>query len=220
MKVLIKTSFFVWLCLACSVVAGAAQTRYISEEFEVPMRSGQSLEHRIVALIPSGRTVELVQHGTEWSQVRMSNGREGWILTRYLTDVMPSAMQLARLESRHAEVASRNKELQEKTAELASENKRLGDLLKQAQSDLAKIEAAHEALKLESAEYLQLKTDYENSRQELEATRVQADQFESALNQIANSQLYQGLLYGGGLVIFGFVAGFILKKPKRRGPLM
>ncbi len=221
MKVLMKTCLIVWLSLACTVVAaGAAQTRYISEEFEVPMRSGQSLEHRIVALIPSGRTVELLEQGTEWSQVRMANGREGWVLSRYVTDVMPSAMQLARLESRHAEVASLNKELQEKSAELASENKRLGDLLKQTQSDLARLEDAHEALKLESAEFLQLKTDYEKSLEELKATRAQADQFESALNQIANNQLYQGLLYGGGLVIFGFVAGFILKKPKRRGPLM
>jgi hypothetical protein len=30
----------------------------------------------------------------------------------------------------------------------------------------------------------------------------------------------EGLLYGGGLVIFGFIAGWIIKRPKQRSGLL
>lgn len=220
MNALIKTGAMVWLCLAFGWGVGMAATRYISEEFEVPMRSGQSGEHRIISLIPSGRTVELVAQGQEWSQVRLPNGREGWVLTRYLTDKVPSAMQLERLERTHAEVARQHGELREKTAELEAENRRLSDALNQTRENMSRIETNHETLKRESAEFLNLKEEYERSRQALSEARAQADRFESELNQMANSQLYQGMLFGGGLVIIGFIAGFILKKPKRRSPLM
>jgi very-short-patch-repair endonuclease len=66
-----------------------------------------------------------------------------------------------------------------------------------------------------------LKEEYERSSKRRSAeARARPTNFESALNQMTNNQLYQGMLYGGGLVIVGFIAGFILKKPKRRSPLM
>ncbi|MBR9980288.1 MAG: TIGR04211 family SH3 domain-containing protein [Desulfatitalea sp.] len=220
MKRLLQTALLAGLCLVYSLGTGMAATRYISEEFEVPMRSGQSTEHRIISLVPTGRNVELVTPGDEWSMVRLSNGREGWVLTRYLTDKMPSAMQLERLERRHAEVMSQNSALQERASELTAENRGLTETLAQTQQQLETIETAHEALKQESAEFLSLKSEFEQIQNALAEARTRSDEFESALNQVTNSQLYQGLLYGGGLVIVGFIAGFILKKPKRRSPLM
>lgn len=220
MNALIKTTATVWLCLALGWGVGMAQTRYISEEFEVPMRSGQSGEHRIIALIPSGRTVELVTAGEEWSMVRLPTGREGWVMTRYLTDKMPSAMQLERLERRHAEIAQQHQALQTNASELTAENRRLSSELNQTREQLRQVQAAYDALKSESAEFLHLKEADEKNQQALSEALARSDQLESALDQMANSQLYQGLLYGGALVIIGFIAGFVLKKPKRRSPLM
>lgn len=220
MKRLSLTALIFGLCLVCGLGSATAATRYISESFEVPMRSGQSTEHRIIALIPTGRAVELITAGDEWSQVRLPGGREGWVLSRYLTDQLPSAMQLERLERRHADMVAQHSTLQERADGLTAENRQLNDTLEQTRERLENIEAAHEALKADSAEFLELKAEHEQTQKALAEARARADEFESALNQVTNNQLYQGLLYGGGLVIVGFIAGFILKKPKRRSPLM
>jgi len=220
MKALIKAIAAAWLCLALGWGVGMAQTRYISEEFEVPMRSGQSGEHRIIALIPSGRAVELVSPGDEWSMVRLPGGREGWVLTRYLSDKMPSAMQLERLERRHAEIVQQHQALQTNASKLAAENSRLSNDLNQTKEQMRLLQEAHETLKRESAQFISLKEAHEENQQALSKALARAGQLESALDHMANSQLYQGLLYGGALVIVGFIAGFVLKKPKRRSLLI
>jgi hypothetical protein len=37
---------------------------------------------------------------------------------------------------------------------------------------------------------------------------------------LSNNQIYQGMLYGAGLLAVGFIVGFIVKKPKRRSGLI
>jgi len=215
-----KTGFLVVLLLLMGATLHAAETLYVSEEFEVTFRSGPGNDRKILAMVPAGRVVELINKGEEWSEVRLPSGKEGWILTRYLTDKMPSALQLARLESRHTEMLAQNKEFQKKVSDLAAENRALSAQLKQTQETLAAAEANYEGLKNDSSDFMKFKADYEKNRKELIEIRGKAEKAESQLNRLASSQLYEGMIYGGGLIVFGFLAGYILKRPKRRSPLM
>ena len=60
----------------------------------------------------------------------------------------------------------------------------------------------------------------EKNVRELQEARQAAEKFENERNRLAHSQLIEGLLYGGGLVIFGFIAGWIIKRPKQRSGLL
>jgi SH3 domain protein len=220
MPMRLKTGLFVLLFLLAGPAIGLAKTMFISEEFEVTMRTGPGNDRKIVAMVPTGREVELINKGAEWSEVRLPNGREGWILNRFLTEQAPSALQLARLETRHTEAQAKLKDQQKKLADVTAENQALMTQLKQAQEALAGTQGNFEKLQKDSADFIKFKTEYEKNRKELIETREKAEKFESQLSRLAGSQLYEGMLYGGGLIIFGFVAGWILKKPKRRSGLM
>ena len=220
MNVKIKLCLCSVLCILLMVSICGAETRYISEDFEITMRTGPGADRKIISLIPSGREVELISEGDEWSQVRLSNGKDGWVLTRYLTQALPTALKLERLERKHAELIEQNNELKERTSELSSGNRTVGSELKKTQDELNKTQTAYEALKKESAEFLKFKATYEKNVKELKEMRTKADKFESEFNKLANNQLYEGFLYGGGLVFLGLIIGFILKKPKRRSGLM
>jgi SH3 domain protein len=221
MPMRMKTGLFVVLFLLVGVSFSVAQNLYISEDFEVTMRTGPANDRRIIAMIPTGRVVELIKKGEEWSEFRLPvSGKEGWVMNRYLTDKPPSALQLARLETRHAEVAAQMKEQQRKWSEITAENQTLNSQLKQAQEALSAVQASFERLKKDSAEVVRIKAEYEKNSKELIETREKAEKFESQLKNLAGSQLYEGMLYGGGLIVFGFVTGYILKKPRRRSPLM
>lgn len=220
MNVQIKSGYYIVLCMLLMATIGHAETRYVSEDFEITMRTGPGSDRKIISLIPSGREVELVNPGDEWSQVRLDGDKEGWVLTRYLTQALPTALKLERLERQHAKVVAENQELKERMAELSSGNRTVGNELKRTQDELDKTRKAFEALKQESAQFLKFKATYEKNLKELKEMRAKADKFESEFNKLANNQLYEGFLYGGGLVFLGLIIGFILKKPKRRSGLM
>lgn len=206
--------------LLMGVTISVAETRYVSEDFEITMRTGPGTDRKIIALVSSGRAVEVLESGEEWSRIRLGNGKEGWVLSRYLTGQLPTAIKLERLENSYTEVIEKNKALQEKLDSLTSDNRSVGNELDEAQKTLNKVQASYDALKKDSAEFLKFKKTYETNLKELKKAREDAERFESERNRLANSQLLEGVLYGGALVIIAFIAGFIMKKPKRRSGLM
>ncbi len=220
MKLTAKTGLCLLLTLWMGVAAVSAENRFVSERCEIAVRTGPALDRKIIALVPSGTSVEIINAGDEWCEIRLPNGKEGWSLTRELSTELPSEIKLARMEKRLEEALSQSKTAQEKMGEVASESKNVNAELAQTKTTLEKTEAAYEALKKESAEFLKFKANYDKNLKELKEAKERADKFESELNRLDSSQLTEGFLYGGGLVIFGFLAGYILKRPRRRSPLM
>jgi len=216
----VKTVGWTVVILILSIATAMAESKYVSEDFEITMRTGPGTDRKIIALIPSGHEVEVVSAGEEWSEVITPGGKQGWVLTRYLTDRLPTALKLDRLQTRYDKMQADYNALREKEATLSEENKRLSGELGQTQTDLGQLSNTYESLKSESTEFLKLKKEYESAVKELKEARSNANTAESELNQLAGNQMNQGLLYGGGLLIFGFLAGYILKRPKRRAPLM
>jgi SH3 domain protein len=220
MKRIAKTGLCFLLTLWMGMAAALAENRYVSESCEIAIRTGPALDRKIIALAPSGTSVDILNAGEEWCEVRLPSGKEGWAQTKELSTELPSEIKLARMEKKLADTLAQSKEVQEKMGTVATESKSVNTELAQTREALQKTEAAYEALKKESADFLKFKASYDKNVKELNEAKERANKFESELNRLDSSQLTEGFLYGGGLVIFGFVAGFILKRPKRRSPLM
>ena len=216
----IKFGLLVLFVTLLTAAVVAADSKYVSEDFEITMRTGPGNDRKILALVPSGREVQVISSGEEWSEVQLPSGKQGWVLTRYLTDKLPTAIALERLQARHAKVLAQNEALQKQVAELSGKEKELSTELADTQKDLGQLNKAHENLKSESANVLQLKNNYDKALKELKTARSKADTAESEFNRLSNNQITTGMLYGGGLLILGFIVGFIMKKPKRRSPLL
>ena len=63
-------------------IGAQAQTLYVTDEFKVTMRSGESAKHRVVQMVKSGTPVTLLGKNKEtgYSHVRTSSGKTGYIL--------------------------------------------------------------------------------------------------------------------------------------------
>ena len=55
MQSLIKTCVLVLLSAILLTANAAAERRYVSEEFEITMRTGPGSDRKIISLIPSGQ---------------------------------------------------------------------------------------------------------------------------------------------------------------------
>ncbi len=92
----------------------APTTRYISDETAVTLRQDKGMAAEVVALIKSGARVELIEsdEASGYSRVRVGPGREGWVLTRYLTDQPAAREKLAAVSASLADQQARVRQLE------------------------------------------------------------------------------------------------------------
>lgn len=212
--------FMVLIALLILPAAGIADTVYVSENFEVTMRTGPGTDRKIIDLVQSGKALEMVQKGDEWSMVRESNGKEGWVLNRYLTDNQPCSMVLDRVKQEYDGLSDKYKNLKQNFDQLQSQKKSIGADLSQSQQDRDELRKAYDKLKKDSADYLTLKKRYQETSTDLEAEKTRSAKLDEENLQMKRSRIIQWVLTGGGIMLIGFFIGlFSSSRRKSRSSL-
>jgi len=206
------------LCLFSASVYG--ETMYVSDMLKLTLRTGPSIENKIIAVIESGQEMEVIKFGDEWSQVRLPNGKEGWVLSRYLTTDETNGIKLQRLETKHKNLMIQTAELLEENNGLKTENTRLSSELEAKQKQLEKIQTDYEALKNEATEFLTLKANYNRAASQLAEQTAKAKKLEEQVSSLAMNTYIKWFLAGSGVLIVGFLIGFSTKRQRRRPTLV
>jgi len=134
---IINLSLLLAVAIAASSSALAATQKYITDEFEVTMRSGTSTSNDILRLLKSGEAVSVLEEDldTQYSFVELDDGKKGYILNRYLVSNRSSKYRLEQLEIKATEQQEANTILQ-------FEIKNLQTDLEKEQSDSGSAKAA------------------------------------------------------------------------------
>ncbi|MFZ7125859.1 MAG: TIGR04211 family SH3 domain-containing protein [Desulfobacterales bacterium] len=164
---------------------------YVTDEVKLTVRSGPGLDRKILKIIESGDRVEMMDEGEEWSLVRLPEGAQGWVLTRYLTDVKPHRLILEELQNQHSSLAAEAGGRMEENQRLKSENQTLSQQVQSLETELTRIRSEHEKL---------LKSSDAN-REEIRKIVIL-------------------LLSGAGILFFGILLGFFSKKSRRKSSLL
>lgn len=134
--------------LAFSGKVVEAQTRYVGgDEFKLPLRSGPGGDRKIIDMISIGERMELVEDGEEWVLVRLPNGREGWVLKRYLSSAKPSNLVLAELQNTHGRLSEQSEALLTENEALKADNTRINASLAEKTTALADLTRSYNELK-------------------------------------------------------------------------
>ena len=125
---------------------------YVSGVTRITMRTGPDVTHKIVSMVTSGVKLQILEYRKDWSMVKDSAGRTGWVLTRFLTDDVPKALLLERYKKENEQLASKLSAAEETANTLDTENKALKEIaqkykkLKDASASYLKLETEHKAL--------------------------------------------------------------------------
>ena len=210
-----KKSIAIGLCLILFSGAAYAETRYVKAG-EITLRTGPGNKHKIIAMVPSGQKLDMLEPGSDWSRVRLLNGKEGWSLTQYLTTQIPDAIKLTRLGKKHAQLTREANTLQQVSSDLKEENQRLRAELADTQKKLSDTSNAYESLKNKSADFFKLDSNYK------EATTRLSEQTEKAV--LLEDRLKQNNIYlflsGAGVLLAGFIIGLLFRRQRRRSSLL
>ncbi|MGA7801033.1 MAG: TIGR04211 family SH3 domain-containing protein [Gammaproteobacteria bacterium] len=210
--------FILLLALCATTAIAQAETRYVSDQLQVTLRTGTSTSHSIVRMLTSGTALQVLQTDpqTGYTQVQTPDGTEGWVLTRFLMNTPSARDQLAAAQKKAAQLAqqdhqqastlgdlkSRNEDLTQQVAKLKDQNgqitQQLEEIRRTASSALA-IDSENKKLK---GEMLSLQRDLQSVRQENEVLkdRTARDWF----------------VVGAGVIILGIIIGLILPRIRMR----
>ena len=220
MKKQLKRLILIGICLVFSAAAGLAESMYISDKLKVTVRRGPSTEYKILDIAESGERVEILETGEEWTLVRLENGKEGYVTSRYLVAGPTHAIRLEQLQTKHKALTQQAAALLEENTKLRDENKKLASSLKGTEKTLKSLDGDYQELKAGSAEYLTLKTKYKQVSEQLGEQTQRADKLDKELSKVELNQYIKWFLAGSGVLLLGFIVGFAAKRGRRRPSLL
>ncbi len=197
-----------------------AETMYVDDIIKITVRTGPGIKRKIVAMIKSDEKVEVLKPEKEWSFVRITNGKEGWVLSRFLKSKEPDGLVLDRYKKKHNVLKKQAVSLIEENKVYKKENNKLNSELKINKEISDKIKSSYETLKKESAEFLELKSNYKKTSSELIEQTKKAEKLEEELTKLLLHQNIKWFLSGAGVLLLGFMIGYSTKRQRSRSSLL
>lgn len=213
-----------WLRLAGLLVAITLWTAtgawaagvFVTDQLEIPLRSGPTLEYRIVRMLPSGAPVEPLEEKEGWSRVRTGAGEEGWVLTRYLTTQPPKGplLEAARreLESARAEAAQHKASLDATRAE----RDRAGADARRLQGRLDEVETELAAWKAANQDVMALRDRAEALRAAQEGAEAELEHLRAENQSLKARETFYWFFSGVVVLLLGWVLGYVYASSRQR----
>jgi SH3 domain protein len=197
-----------------------AEIVYVSEIIEITLRTGPGIDHKVIAMLKSGQVLEILESGQEWTHVQIPNGKEGYVLNRFLTVKKPNELLLEELRNNFHAIENKAETLREETKKHSDENRQLVTELAEKEEMLTKLTKSYESLRQDSTQFFSLKTNHKKSVAELSELRTRAVTYEEELTRIKSRQIYRWVLTGAGILLVGFLIGMSSKRQRRRSSLL
>ncbi len=200
------TGYLISMLIITFFISGyaAAETVYVKGVMKITMRTGPGRDHKIIAMIKSGDSLEMLDSKNGWSHVKTFSGKEGWVLTRFITDKVPVSLLVSKLKLQ-------NQELSESLENVKKKNMALDKKAKQSKT----IEEAYYRLKKESADFITLEKQYRKTAALFKQQQVRISFLEK---QLRKSDI-KWFLSGSGVLLIGILLGIGTGK-KRKNSLL
>ncbi len=212
----VRIIFLILLTLSLMTGWVKAETRYVADEFEITMRTGPSLQHRVISMLPSGTALNILGESSDWFQIRTHDGKEGWVLKQYVMQRTPRALLVQQLEKKTDELQDRAKSNEQKAAVLDQENSDLKSQLLQMREEHENLLQRYQTLQQDSGNIEGIKLELERTSNALAADRKQLQQLKHENQTLRSQNNLYWFLAGGGAMGFTALLGFFLGRIQRK----
>jgi len=192
-------------------------TRYVSEELEVGVRTGTTLQHRIIRNARSGERVTVLEQEDGHSRVRFANGTEAWILTRYLQNQPHSRERLAAVQAELDEIRSGSDDQAGRIAQLLDTRRELEGERENLQRQVADLESELEDLREVAARPQEIRAQNAQLRASLLETQNAAEDYRRQVEVMRADSQRKWFMTGALVTVGSLILGILLTRlPRRR----
>jgi SH3 domain protein len=204
------------LCLIILLLAApaGAQSVWVSDQFEVMLRSGPSTNNAIERMLPSGTALEVLEQDGEsgYSRVRTAAGTEGWVLTRYLMGEASAREQLnaltRRLTSANSEGSSLTSQLDAVQGEYDSASRQIASL----EGENTSLEKELAEIKRTAANVLSIDNQNRELHEQLASSEIQVATLEQHNRELTSQSTRYWFMAGALVLVIGVILGIWLPR--------
>jgi SH3 domain protein len=184
--------FIVVSWLSWAHTDGLAETMYVTDRLYLSLRQAPDPDLPALTLLPSDTEVDVLATQGQWAQVKLTDGRSGWVMKRFLVNKVPKSTIIEELEQK---IANKEAMLEKLESEIAS--------LKERLSESGTLRASEAALKNKIA----------SLRNEL---LQQKNQVEVSTKQQTVEKLRDVYLTGIVALFAGLFVGYFVWRPRKK----
>lgn len=201
--------------------AVSAQTMYIDDILLVPLRSGETLSHRIVHKgLPSGTKLTVLENNREtgYSKVLTPGGIEGYLPTRYLVSEPIARDKLEAANKEFTATKQQLTNLKQQFETLSSEHNALKKSYQQTEQSLDKNVQELSHIRSVSANALTLDQRNRELRESNEQLRNEMELLQTDNNRLNEKSESKMMMIGGALVLLGVILALLIPmlKPSKK----
>ncbi len=214
---MLKIFLGIGLALGLIITTSPAEAKkmYVVDELVITIRQDRSVSGGVVGRARSLDKVEVVESDDKWAKVKTADGTLGWVQKRYLSETPPIGLKLRQIEEE-------NRRLSEKVGILEEENQKLKEIsanlekkLASERAVLSKLENDYRELGEHAADYVVLKKEYEESRNQLAKIKAESDQLRKTADETINARRIKWFITGGVVLLAGWLVGIISARKKK-----
>ncbi len=208
------TSRLTLLILLFSASSSYGEPAWVSDEFEITLRSGPSTSNAIQLMLGSGTALEILERDAEsgYARVRTAGGTEGWVLTRYLMSERSAREQLQALSSDLTSANTRGTSLGSQLTAIKAEYEAANRRIAALERDKAAVEKELADTKRTAANVLGINEQNQSLMDDLAAAQIRADTVEQENRQLASQTTRYWFLSGALVLLAGIILGIWLPR--------
>lgn len=211
MKTTLST-LFMFLLLAAS--AATAAPAWVSDEFEITLRSGPSTGNAIQLMVKSGMQLEVLERDADsgYSQVRTPGGTEGWVLTRYLMSEPSARQQLETLTGQLTNASTRGESLDSQLATVKNEYNSANRQITTLEREKSELESELAEIRRTAANVLGINEQNKKLMDDLASAEIRADTLEQENRQLSGQTVRYWFMAGALVLLIGIILGIWLPR--------
>ena len=130
-----------WFCLLSH--PSWAKKVYVTDTLKITLRTGPGIENKVIAMLPSGQSLEVIKTQGDWNLVRLvkrdGKNKEGWVLRRYLVSHLPWEIRAKSLKRENVQLKEKISSLEKQFKDKTENYLKLNGAYKTAQGTVKKL---------------------------------------------------------------------------------
>ncbi|HNP64691.1 MAG TPA: TIGR04211 family SH3 domain-containing protein [Woeseiaceae bacterium] len=194
--------------------AAFGEPAWVSDIFEITLRTGPSTSNSIQLMISSGTQLEVLERDAEtgYSRVVTPGGTEGWVLTRYLMNERSAREQLETLSSQLTNANSRGTSMGSQLTAIKAQYDAANKQIETLEREKAAVEKELAEIKRTAANVLGINQQNRTLMDDLASAQIRADTLEQENRQLSSQTTRYWFMSGALVLLVGIVLGIWLPR--------
>ena len=201
------------LPLLAPLSSAAETSRYVSDELEITMRTGQGVKFGIRKMLTSGTKLAVLETDPAgYSKVRTDKGVTGWVLTRYLSNSPSARNQLSSSQGKVANLELDLAKYKEEIQALSSQNTSSGSENMSLKETSQRLKKELDDLRKTASNAVALNNENRQLKEKLQQVDNQIQSLVIENSALKDSDAKSWFLIGAAVLFGGLLLGLILPR--------